>query len=96
MFPVEIIRLSPDSRHETKHLAVNVRLMRFLQFLADMASHTVNIVLKQFHILEHLMIDTLQDVVACLRVCSLDLISLVNQSSCQRNNFFNLSNLRKL
>ena len=96
MFPVEIISFPFGGRQEVKHLAVDVGFVCLFQLLPDVAGHAFNIMLKQFHILENLMVDTLQDVVELFRICCLHLISPVYQARRQRNNFPYLSNPWKL
>ena len=95
-FSIKIICLSFGSRYKTKYLAIYIRFMNLFQFLTNMTGHTLNIMLKKCYILKYLMIDTLQYIVASLRICSLNFISLINQTGCQRNYFFHLSNLREL
>lgn len=80
-FAIKIICFSFGSRYKAKHFAVYIRFMSLFQLFANMTGHTFNIVLKKFHILENLMIDTLQYIIASLRIFCLNFISLINQTA---------------
>ena len=86
---VEIIQLVIFCRKESQHFAVDVAFAFFFQFLTDMRSNDLDVVLQHIHVGENQVVDALQDVFDfAFFVCYFQRIVNVSVSEWFSGNYF--------
>ena len=79
-----VIEFAVLGRHEFEHLSVDVRFSCFGQFAADMVGHLTDVLLQALHILEDMVVDTLQEIRFFALVLSTDDEGIVDKAYFQR------------